>query len=76
MIDAQQSQPLEFTVVYAKGRPVACERFRVSFERGGVIECASEAELGIAIEAHLARVRKYRAHDQIVSAERIVRPAL
>ncbi|MFW5750286.1 MAG: hypothetical protein ACOCZK_01430 [Planctomycetota bacterium] len=76
MIAQQEYQPLVFTTVYAKGRPTAYESFRVSFERGGVIECATEAQIRAATEAHLARARKHRVHDHVVTAERIVRPAL
>ena len=45
-------------------------------ERGGVIECKTEAEIRAATEAHLARARKHRVQDQVITAERIVRPAL
>lgn len=76
MIATPESPDVVFTTVRGKARPVASQSFRVCFARGAVIQCASEAEIRSAIAAHLARARKYQVHDQVVTAERIVKPAL
>jgi hypothetical protein len=43
-------------------------RYEVEFHRGGVIECRSEQEARDMVDAHLARARKNRVEDHVVSA--------
>jgi hypothetical protein len=43
-------------------------RWVVSFLRGGVLDCASEAEACAMTASHLARARRGRVEDRVVSA--------
>ena len=43
-------------------------RFEGEFHRGGVIECRSEQEARDMVDAHLARARKNRVEDHVISA--------
>lgn len=43
-------------------------RFEVEFHRGGIIECRSEQEARDMVASHLARARKNRVDDYVVSA--------
>jgi hypothetical protein len=43
-------------------------RYEVEFHRGGAIECRSEQEARDMVDAHVARARKNRVEDHVVSA--------
>lgn len=77
MITATESPAApEFVQQIGSKRPVKSELFRVSFHRGGVIECASETEVLAAIDAHLARAKKNHVFDKVLHAEHIIKPGL